>query len=119
MLTAFQQVEDNLAALNTLADEAATQQRAVDAANLTLRLMMNRYRAGAVDYLQVVTAQTVALANQRTAQDIARRREDASVALLKALGGGWGDNGAASVAAAATGGAQSPSPQAQATASAH
>jgi NodT family efflux transporter outer membrane factor (OMF) lipoprotein len=119
VLTAFQQVEDNLAALNTLADEAATQQRAVDAANLTLRLMMNRYRAGAVDYLQVVTAQTVALANQRTAQDIARRREDASVALLKALGGGWGDNGAASVAAAATGGAQSPSPQAQAAASAH
>jgi NodT family efflux transporter outer membrane factor (OMF) lipoprotein len=88
VLTAFQQVEDNLAALNVLSTEASQQQRAVDAAALSLRLTMDRYRAGAVDYLFVVAAQTTMLTNQRTAADIARRREDASVALIEALGGG-------------------------------
>ena len=88
VLSAFQQVEDNLAALNVLATEAEQQQRAVDAADLSLRLSMDRYRAGAVDYLNVVAAQTTLLTNQRTAADIARRREDASAALINALGGG-------------------------------
>lgn len=105
VLTAFQQVEDNLSALHTLADEAASQQRATTAAQLSQRLTMNRYNAGAVSYLDVVTAQTIALANERTADQIAGRRMVASVTLLEALGGGWQAAGAGSspapVAAAA------------------
>jgi outer membrane protein TolC len=97
VLVAFQQVEDNLSALNSLADEAASQDRATSAANLSLKLTTNRFNAGAVSYLDVVTAQTIALTNQRTADQIAARRMDASVLLLKALGGGW--NGDMSVAA--------------------
>ncbi|ADG19342.1 efflux transporter outer membrane subunit [Paraburkholderia atlantica] len=89
VLTAFQQVEDNLSALNTLANEAQSQQRATAAAQLSLKLTTNRYQAGAVNYLDVVTAQTIALANERNEEQIAGRRLDASVHLLEALGGGW------------------------------
>jgi NodT family efflux transporter outer membrane factor (OMF) lipoprotein len=89
VLTAFQQVEDNLSALDTLASEAQSQQRATAAAQLSLKLTTNRYQAGAVNYLDVVTAQTIALANERNEQQIAGRRLDASVHLLQALGGGW------------------------------
>ncbi|RAR52638.1 NodT family efflux transporter outer membrane factor (OMF) lipoprotein [Paraburkholderia unamae] len=89
VLTAFQQVEDNLSALDTLASEAESQQRATAAAQLSLKLTTNRYQAGAVNYLDVVTAQTIALANERNEQQIAGRRLDASVHLLQALGGGW------------------------------
>ena len=88
-LTAFQQVEDNLAALRILEQEAQQQRRAVESAQLSLRLFTNRYRGGVDNYLQVITAQTVTLANQRTEIDILRRRVDASVLLVKALGGGW------------------------------
>jgi outer membrane protein TolC len=86
---AFQQVEDNLSALHSLADEADSQQRATTAADLSLRLTTNRFNAGAVSYLDVVTAQTIALTNQRTADQIAARQMEASVLLLKALGGTW------------------------------
>ncbi len=89
VLVAFQQVEDELSALQTLASEAQTQQRATAAAQLSLRLTTNRYQAGAVSYLDVVTSQTIALANERTLDQIQARRINASVALLKALGGGW------------------------------
>ncbi|WP_345817598.1 efflux transporter outer membrane subunit (plasmid) [Paraburkholderia sp. PREW-6R] len=89
VLVAFQQVEDNLSALHSLADEAASQQRASAAAELSLRLTTNRFKAGAVSYLDVVTAQTIALTNERTADQIAARRLEASVSLLKALGGTW------------------------------
>ncbi|QCP53571.1 efflux transporter outer membrane subunit [Trinickia violacea] len=89
VLVAFQQVEDNLSALQTLASEADTQQRATAAAQQALQLTMNRYQAGAVSYLDVVTSQTTALANERTSDQIEARRIDASVGLLKALGGGW------------------------------
>ncbi|KXU82987.1 RND transporter [Paraburkholderia monticola] len=89
VLTAFQQVEDNLSALSTLADEAESQQRATAAAQLSLKLTTNRYQAGAVDYLDVVTAQSIALSNERNEEQIAGRRLDASVLLLEALGGGW------------------------------
>ncbi|MGV2290138.1 efflux transporter outer membrane subunit [Trinickia sp. YCB016] len=89
VLVAFQQVEDNLSALQTLASEADTQQRATAAAEQALQLTMNRYKAGAVSYLDVVTSQTIALANERTSDQIEARRMDASVALLRALGGGW------------------------------
>src|SRR2546430_13967613 len=89
-LTAFQQVEDNLAALRILEQEAQQQQQAVASAQESLQLFTNRYRGGVDTYLQVVTAQTVTLANQRNEIDILRRRMDASVLLVKALGGGWG-----------------------------
>jgi NodT family efflux transporter outer membrane factor (OMF) lipoprotein len=89
VLTAFQQVEDNLSALDTLAGEARSQQRATAAARRSLELTTNRYQAGAVNYLDVVTAQTIALANERNEEQIAGRRLDASVHLLEALGGGW------------------------------
>lgn len=89
MLGAFQQVEDQLSALDALASEAASQQRATDAADLSLRLTTNRFNAGAVSYLDVVTAQTIALTNRRLADQIAARRMEAAVGLLKALGGGW------------------------------
>jgi len=88
-LTAFQQVEDNLAALRILEQEAQEQRRAVESAQLSLQLFTNRYRGGVDNYLQVITAQTATLANQRTEIDILRRRMDASVLLVKGLGGGW------------------------------
>jgi NodT family efflux transporter outer membrane factor (OMF) lipoprotein len=88
-LTAFQQVEDNLAALRVLEQEALQQRRAVDSAQLSLQLFTNRYKGGVDSYLQVTTAQTVALMNQRNDIDILRRRMSASVLLVKALGGGW------------------------------
>lgn len=89
VLVAFQQVEDNLSALDSLASEAQSQRRATAAAELSLKLTQNRYQAGAVSYLDVVTEQTIALTNERTEAQIQARRVEASVQLLKALGGGW------------------------------
>ena len=88
-LTAFQQVEDNLAALRILEQESKEQREAVVAAEESLRIFTNRYKGGLDTYLQVITAQTATLTNQRTEVDIRRRRMDASVLLIKALGGGW------------------------------
>jgi NodT family efflux transporter outer membrane factor (OMF) lipoprotein len=88
-LDAFQQVEDNLAALRVLEKETQTQRAAVLAAERSLELSTNRYTGGLVTYLEVVTAQGATLANERAAVDIQRRRMDASVLLIKALGGGW------------------------------
>jgi NodT family efflux transporter outer membrane factor (OMF) lipoprotein len=88
-LTAFQQVEDNLAALRILERETQQQRRAVESAQESLQLFTIRYRGGVDNYLSVVIAQTTALANQRVEIDILRRRMDASVLLVKALGGGW------------------------------
>ena len=89
VLTAFQEVEDNLAALRILNDEAMAQQAAVAAAEHSLELSSNRYKGGVVSYLEVTTAQSTALADERAAVDILRRRMTASVSLIKALGGGW------------------------------
>ncbi|WP_028227324.1 efflux transporter outer membrane subunit [Paraburkholderia ferrariae] len=89
VLDAFGQVEDNLATLRVLEQEALAQDRAVAAAQRTLAIVDNRYRSGAITYLDVVVAQTTALNNEREAVTIARRRMAASVALVKALGGGW------------------------------
>ena len=89
VLTAFQNVEDNLAALRILNDEAIQQAAAVAAAERSLTLAQNRYDGGITSYLEVVTAETAALSNERTAVDIASRRLVASVNLVKALGGGW------------------------------
>jgi NodT family efflux transporter outer membrane factor (OMF) lipoprotein len=88
-LTAFQQVEDNLAALRILEEEAEQQKQAVADAQQSLELFTNRYTGGIDTYLQVITAQTTALSNERNDVDILRRRMDASVLLIKALGGGW------------------------------
>ncbi len=88
-LTAFQQVEDALVALRILADEANQQHQAVVAAQESQRIFNNRYVGGIDTFLQVITAQTLALNNERNEIDILRRRMDASVFLVKALGGGW------------------------------
>jgi NodT family efflux transporter outer membrane factor (OMF) lipoprotein len=88
-LTAFQEVEDNVAALRILEDEAQQQDRAVASSKDSLQLFTNRYKGGVDTYLQVISAQTLELANERNAIDIQRRRIDASVLLIKALGGGW------------------------------
>ncbi|MEO7275367.1 MAG: efflux transporter outer membrane subunit [Vicinamibacterales bacterium] len=89
VLRAVQEVEDQLAALRLLEQEAQTQQRAVDAAQRSLTLATTRYRGGVVTYLEVITAQSAALDNQRTAVTLLARRLAASVLLIKALGGGW------------------------------
>lgn len=88
-LNAFQEVEDNLAALRILDDEIKTQRAAVESARRSVQLSTNRYTGGLVTYLEVATTQTVALENERLAVDIERRRMDASVLLIKSLGGGW------------------------------
>lgn len=88
-LTAFQEVEDNLAALRILDDEAKQQKEATASSEESLQIFTNRYIGGADPYLQVITAQTIALQNERNDVDILRRRMDASVLLIKALGGGW------------------------------
>lgn len=88
-LSAFQQVEDNLVALRVLTEEADHQHRATLAAESAEQIFNNRYVGGLDTYLQVVTAQTTALANERNDIDIMRRQMDASVLLVKALGGGW------------------------------
>jgi len=88
-LTAFQQVEDNLAALRILEGEDRQQRDAVASAQESLQIFINRYQGGVDNYLQVITAQTIALTNERNEIDIQRRRMDASVLLIKALGGGW------------------------------
>jgi NodT family efflux transporter outer membrane factor (OMF) lipoprotein len=88
-LTAFQQVEDNLAALRVLETEAAQQHASTDSAQQSLDLFNIRYEDGVDTYLQVVTSQTTALFNQRNDIEIERRRLEASILLIKALGGGW------------------------------
>ena len=88
-LSAFQEVEDNLAALRILESEAEQQHRATASAEESLQLFTNRYQGGVDNYLQVITAQTIALSNERNDIDIQRRRMDASVLLVKAVGGGW------------------------------
>ena len=89
VLTAFQEVEDDLASLRYLAEEAAQQQEAVAAAQQSLSLETDRYKAGTDSYLNVITTQTIALSDQQTAIVILQRRMTAAVDLVKALGGGW------------------------------
>jgi NodT family efflux transporter outer membrane factor (OMF) lipoprotein len=88
-LTAFQEVKDNLATLRILEQESGKQHEASVAAENSLQLALNRYKGGLVTYLEVITAQSIALTNERTEVDILRRRMDATVALIKAVGGGW------------------------------
>jgi NodT family efflux transporter outer membrane factor (OMF) lipoprotein len=90
-LTAFQQVEDQLSALRILEQQAAVEADTVRLALEAERLTLNQYKAGTVPYSSVITAQTQALANQQTALAVLQSRLLASVALIQALGGGWGN----------------------------
>ena len=89
VLTALEQVEDSLAELRILSEEAEITDQAVTAAQQSLEISTIQYRGGLANYLQVITAQTTALQNQRTAVDLLTRRMVASVSLIQALGGGW------------------------------
>ena len=89
VLTAFQQIEDEMAALRILEQEAQAQDAAVKAAEQSLGIVTEQYKAGTSDYLNVITTQTIALTDERTAVDILTRRLTASVLLIEALGGGW------------------------------
>ena len=89
VLTGFQQVEDNLAALRVLADEARAEDQAVQAAERSLAISTAQYKAGTASYLQVITSQAIALQDERSAVNILTRRMVASVLLIEALGGGW------------------------------
>jgi outer membrane protein TolC len=89
VLTGFQEVEDYLAALRILDDEARVQDQAVNDARELVILTTNQYKAGIVSYLNVVTAQTTALTNEKTSIGISGQRLNAAVLLVKALGGGW------------------------------
>jgi len=88
-LSAFQGVEDNLAALRILEEEASVQNEAVKAAEKSVVLTMDQYKAGTVSYLNVITVQTIALTNETTAVQILGQRMTAAVLLVQALGGGW------------------------------
>ena len=98
VLTAFQEVEDNLAALRILEQEAEVQNEALQAARQAVVLVTNQYKAGTVSYVNVITAQATALSAERSALDILNRRMAASVLLAKALGGGWDANSLADLA---------------------
>jgi NodT family efflux transporter outer membrane factor (OMF) lipoprotein len=89
VLNAFQEVEDNLAALRILGQESGVQTAAVAAAQRSLTISTSRYKGGVTTYLEVLTAQTVQLSNERTQADIVTREYVASVQLILALGGGW------------------------------
>jgi len=89
VLTAYQEVEDQLAALRILAGESDSTAAAVSDAEQAEKITLNRYRSGLVSYLDVVYAQTTLLANQRSATQIGGQRMVATVVLIKALGGGW------------------------------
>ena len=89
VLTGFQQVEDNLAAVRILENEAKVQDEAVSAAQRSLDLSVIRYRGGVTSYLEVITAQSAALADEVTAVNILGRRMANTVLLVQALGGGW------------------------------
>ncbi|MGA8223936.1 MAG: efflux transporter outer membrane subunit [Candidatus Acidiferrales bacterium] len=89
ILTAFQQVEDNLASLRVLSVEIQHQDSAVKSAQRTLTVAMDRYRTGLDPYLNVITAQTTLLANQETAVNLRIQQMTASEGLIQALGGGW------------------------------
>ena len=88
-LAAFREVEDQLATLRVLEEEATVQQLALAASERSLALSTNRYKGGIATYLEVISAQNTVLSNRRTAANILARRLTASVLLIKALGGGW------------------------------
>jgi len=92
VLVAFQEIEDQLAAQRLLAAELDAENAALASARRTLEIANNRYKTGLVTYLEVATAQSAALAHERTVVELGDQRLSASVALIKALGGGWNAN---------------------------
>ena len=89
VLDAFQQVEDNLAALRILEQEQAKVQETIQSANRALNVSTAQYRAGTTTYLTVITEQAALLDAQDTATQVLTRRLSSSVLLIQALGGGW------------------------------
>jgi NodT family efflux transporter outer membrane factor (OMF) lipoprotein len=89
VLNSFQEVEDNLSALRLLDEESRSEKAAVVSAERSLTLSSNRYKGGVTSYLEVLTAQTAQLSNQRASADISTRQFAASVQLIRAIGGGW------------------------------
>ena len=100
VLTGFQQVEDNVAALRILDEELRLQNDAVAAAKTSVDLTTNQYKAGTVTYLDVITTQTAELTGRRAAVTIQGNQLSAAVQLIKALGGGWESSALQSAAAA-------------------
>ena len=113
VLTAFQDVEDNLASQRILAREIVVQRQAVDSARQALAIVTNEYRAGTVGYVNVLTAQTTAFAAEQKLANIAGQRMVSSVGLVKALGGGWDVTRMAGEAATAAGAAPASAPLAR------
>jgi outer membrane protein TolC len=89
VLTGFQEVEDNLVALRVLEEEGRLQDEVVQGARRAVELTTNQYQSGVVSYLNVIAAQQIAFNNERAAIGVLGRRLTASVALVRALGGGW------------------------------
>jgi NodT family efflux transporter outer membrane factor (OMF) lipoprotein len=98
VLDAFREVEDNLAALRILEEEAAVQAAALRSARESVTLTTNQYKAGLVAFLNVVTVQAVALQAERNSVELSGRRFSATIALVKALGGGFDATSLAAVA---------------------
>ncbi len=92
VLSAFQDVEDNLSALQVLDQESAAQAHAVEDAQRSLTISTQQYKGGVVTYLQVLTAQTAQLSSERAQANVATEQFVASVQLIRALGGGWNRN---------------------------
>ena len=92
VLGGFQEVEDNLIALQLFEQEAQSQDAAVKAARESVDIVTNQYKVGKVAYLNVINVQTIAFSNERTALQVLGQRYSASVKLIKALGGGWDKN---------------------------
>jgi multidrug efflux system outer membrane protein len=103
VLNAFQEVEDQLAAQQLLATQLQAQSAALAAARHTLEIANNRYKAGVVTYLEVATAQNVALTNERLFVQLEGQRLNAEVGLIKAVGGGWEGNKDSGAVAQASG----------------
>jgi NodT family efflux transporter outer membrane factor (OMF) lipoprotein len=97
VLTAYRDVEDNLAALRQLQQESETQNQAIEATGIALQQSQDRYSAGIVTFLEVATTETIALQAQLSAINIRTRRLNASVLLIKALGGDWREPSASTV----------------------
>lgn len=110
-MTAFQQVEDNLAALRILSLELRQQDTAVKSAERNLELAVHRYKLGIDPYLNVITAQTTLLGNQQTAVNLRMEQLTDSVQLIEALGGGWTASQLPSQKELMAGSPQNPRPQ--------